>query len=64
VWWDKRLNHSEDCVENSKRYLQHRLYFDFPVCPLLWLKRNRGKDFSIHIINAFNNCYKWYLRSS
>jgi hypothetical protein len=34
--------------KNSQRYLEHCLYFDFPVCILLWLKKkNRGKDFSI-----------------
>jgi hypothetical protein len=36
-------------VENSQRYLEHCLHFDFPICILLWLKRNRGKDFSIRL---------------
>jgi hypothetical protein len=30
--------------KSSQRYLEHCLYFDFPVCLLLWLKKNRGKD--------------------
>jgi hypothetical protein len=33
--------------KNSQRYLQHCLHFDFPVCVLLWVKKNKGKDFSI-----------------
>jgi hypothetical protein len=33
--------------KNSQRYLEHCLYFDFPVCILLWLKKIRDKDFSI-----------------
>jgi hypothetical protein len=35
--------------KNSQRYLEHCLYFDFPICILLWLKKNRGKDFSIYM---------------
>jgi hypothetical protein len=41
--------------KNSQRYLQHCLYFDFPVCVLLWLKKNRGKDFSIRPRIIINN---------
>ncbi|PNF33599.1 hypothetical protein B7P43_G14560 [Cryptotermes secundus] len=36
--------------KNSERCLEHCLYFDFPVCVLLWLNKNRGKDFSICFI--------------
>jgi hypothetical protein len=31
--------------KNSQRYLEHCLYFDFSVCILFWLNKNRGKDF-------------------
>jgi hypothetical protein len=31
--------------KNSQRYLEHCLYFDFPVCILLWLKKIGAKTF-------------------
>ncbi|PNF28341.1 hypothetical protein B7P43_G01902 [Cryptotermes secundus] len=40
VRWDKCLNWGGD-------YVNYVPYFDFPVYVLLWLKKNRGKDFSI-----------------
>jgi hypothetical protein len=46
VRWDKCLNWV-GAWKNSLRYLEHCLYFDFPVYILLWLKKNRGKDFDL-----------------
>jgi hypothetical protein len=48
VRWDKCLNRGGDW-KNSQKYLKHCVYFDFPVCILLWLKKNRGKDFLIFL---------------
>jgi hypothetical protein len=31
--------------KNSHRYLEHCLYFDLPVCILLWLKKIKAKTF-------------------
>jgi hypothetical protein len=39
VQWDKCLNLGVTMWKNSQRYLEHCLYFDFPVYVLLWLKK-------------------------
>jgi hypothetical protein len=36
--------------KNSQRYLEHCLYFDFPVCILLWLKKIGAKTFRFALV--------------
>jgi hypothetical protein len=36
--------------KNSQRYLEHCLYFDFPVCILLWLKKIGAKTFQFALV--------------
>jgi hypothetical protein len=50
VQWDKCLNRVGDRVKISYRYLQHCLYFDFPVCVLLWLKKVGAKTFPFDLV--------------
>jgi hypothetical protein len=37
--------------KNSQRYLEHCLYFDFPVCILLWLKKMGAKTFRFALVS-------------
>jgi hypothetical protein len=34
----------------SQRYLEHCLYFDFPVCMLLWLEKIGAKTFRFALV--------------
>jgi hypothetical protein len=42
--------------KNSERCLQHCLYFDFPVCVLLWLKKIGGKTFRFALVHNNKLC--------
>jgi hypothetical protein len=37
--------------KNSQRYLEHSLYFDFPVCILLWLERIGANNFRFALVD-------------
>jgi hypothetical protein len=52
--------------KNSQRYLEHCLYFDFPVCILLRLKKIGAKTFRfalVHRIHQTNQTYENFNRS-
>jgi hypothetical protein len=38
--------------KNSQRHLKHCLYFDFPVCILLWLEKIGAKTFRFALVHS------------